>query len=347
VQVDLWIWISFIAGILAMLAIDLFVFHRDAHVVSLREAGMWSAMWISLGLSFGAVIWVWMGPEAGGQYLAGYLIEKSLSVDNIFVFALIFSYFAVPAVYQHRVLFWGVVGALVLRAAFIAAGATLLDQFHWTIYVFGAFLVFTGIRMARSKGTHIDPGRNPLLRLMRGVLPITSEYRGQRMVLREKGRVVATPLLAVLVIVETTDVIFAVDSIPAIFAVTRDTFLVFTSNAFAILGLRALYFVLAGMIGRFVYLKLGLAAVLVWVGAKMLLDDVWHVPIWVSLLVIVVTIGVSIVASLRRPEVVTGTPPTTPSVPPEGATLPGFGSVPASPGPGRPLGPTGERRGRR
>jgi tellurite resistance protein TerC len=343
VQVDLWIWISFIAGILAMLAIDLFVFHRDAHEVSLREAGMWSAIWIALGLSFGALIWVWMGPDAGGQYFAGYLIEKSLSVDNIFVFALLFSYFAVPAAYQHRVLFWGVVGALVLRAAFIAAGATLLDQFHWTIYVFGAFLVFTGVRMARSKGTHVDPGRNPLLRLMQNVLPITEEYRGQRILLREKGRLVATPLLAVLVIVETTDVIFAVDSIPAIFAVTRDTFLVFTSNAFAILGLRALYFVLAGMIGRFVYLRFGLAAVLVWVGAKMLLADVWHVPIWVSLLVIVATIGVSIVASFRRPVVVAGTPPTTPPVPPERATLPGFGSVPAPPGPGRTLGPGSER----
>ena len=243
---------------------------------------------------------LWQGPDAGGEYLAGYLIEKSLSIDNIFVFALIFGYFSVPAAYQHRVLFWGVFGALVLRAVFIAAGATLLEQFHWTIYVFGAFLVFTGIRMALQRDDHVDPGKNPVLRAFRRVVPVTPDYRGQRFTVREAGRRLATPLLAVLVVVETTDVIFAVDSIPAIFAVTSDTFLVFTSNAFAILGLRALYFLLAGMMERFTYLKMGLAAVLVFVGAKMLIADVYHVPIWASLAVIAGCIGASIGVSLRR-----------------------------------------------
>jgi tellurite resistance protein TerC len=295
-------WGAFVAFILAMLAIDLFVFHRDAHEVSFREAGIWSGIWVAMGLAFGAFLWAWQGSRFAGEYVAGYLIEKSLSVDNIFVFALIFGYFAVPAKYQHRVLFWGVVGALVFRAAFIAAGAALLENFHWTIYVFGAFLVITGIRMARSSQTHVDPSRNPVLRAFRRVVPVTDAYDGQRMLIRRAGRWMATPLLAVLIIVETTDVVFAVDSIPAIFAVTDETFLVFTSNAFAILGLRALYFLLAGMLGRFRYLRFGLAAVLVFVGGKMLLADVWKTPIWASLTVIVLTIGVSVLVSWLRPE---------------------------------------------
>jgi tellurite resistance protein TerC len=300
VEVDLWIWATFVAFILGMLAIDLFVFHRDAHVVSAKESAAWSAVWVALGLSFGVVIWAWQGPDLAGEYLAGYLIEKSLSVDNIFVFALIFGYFAVPPKYQHRVLFWGVLGALILRAIFIAAGATLLETFSWTIYVFGALLVFTGVRMAVHKDVEVHPERNPVLRLLRRVIPSTDEFHGQRFWIREAGRWVATPMFAVLIIVETTDVVFAVDSIPAIFAVTEETFLVFTSNAFAILGLRALYFLLADMIGRFSYLKLGLAAILVFVGAKMLVSDLYHMPIWLSLTVIAAALLVSIVASLRR-----------------------------------------------
>jgi tellurite resistance protein TerC len=299
-HVEPWIWIAFVSFILGMLAIDLLVFQREAHAVSMREAGIWSGIWIALGLSFGAVVWLWQGPEAGGEYLAGYLIEKSLSVDNIFVFALVFGYFAVPAAYQHRVLFWGVFGALVFRAIFIAAGASLLDQFHWMIYVFGAFLVITGIRMARSNDEHVDPGKNPVLRAFRRFVPMTDGLRDERFFVKEAGRRLATPLLAVLVVVETTDIIFAIDSIPAIFAVTTDTFLVFTSNAFAILGLRALYFLLAGMIGRFTYLKIGLAFVLAFVGVKMLVSELYKIPIWLSLSVITAAIAISVIASLRR-----------------------------------------------
>jgi tellurite resistance protein TerC len=300
-HVEPWIWIAFLSFIVGMLAIDLLVFQKEAHAVSMREAGIWSAVWVALGLTFGAIVWLWQGPQAGGEYLAGYLIEKSLSVDNIFVFALIFGYFAVPAAYQHRVLFWGVFGALVFRAIFIAAGATLLDQFHWMIYVFGAFLVITGIRMARSNDEHVDPGKNPVLRAFRRFVPMTDGLRDERFFVKEMGRRLATPLLAVLVVMETTDIIFAIDSIPAIFAVTTDTFLVFTSNAFAILGLRALYFLLAGMIGRFAYLKIGLAFVLAFVGVKMLISDLYHVPIWLSLTVIASAIAISVVVSLRRP----------------------------------------------
>ena len=298
VHVDLWVWGAFLCFILAMLAVDLFVIHRDAHTVGLREAATWSAIWVAMALAFGAVIWVWMGPEAGGQYLAGYLIEKSLSIDNIFIFALIFGAFAVPDRYQHRVLFWGVLGALVFRAIFIAAGVTLLERFHWTLYVFGAFLVFTGIRMALARGRHVDPSKNPVLRGLRRVVPMTEEYDDQRMIVRRAGHLMATPLLAVLIVVETTDVIFAVDSIPAILAVTTAPFLIFSSNAFAILGLRALYFLLAGMMDRFRYLKLGLAGVLVFVGAKMLVTDLFHVPIWASLTVIASLIGVSVATSV-------------------------------------------------
>jgi len=298
-SVDLWIWAVFLGVIAFFLLLDLFVFHREAHVVSMREAATWSAIWVAMGLAFGGLIWLWFGPTAAGEYLAGYLIEKSLSVDNVFVFALIFSYFAVPAAYQHRVLFWGVVGAILMRAAFIAAGAALLESFHWIIYVFGALLVVTGVRMATRRHEEVHPERNPILRLVRRLIPMLPEYRGQKFFIREDGRLWATPLLAVLIVVETTDVIFAIDSIPAIFAVTREPFLVFTSNAFAILGLRALYFLLAGMMHRFVYLKYGLAGILVFVGAKMLLSDIYKVPIWISLAVIALLVGVSVVASLR------------------------------------------------
>jgi tellurite resistance protein TerC len=300
-DVPLYVWAATLGAIGAMLAIDLLVLHRDAHEVSMREAALTSAMWVTLGVLFGVGIWAVSGGEHAGEYFAGYLIEKSLSVDNIFVFALIFGYFAVPAKYQHRVLFWGVVGALVMRAGFIAAGVTLLDRFSWTVYVFGGFLLLTGLRMARQREDHVDPSRNPLLRLLRRRVPMTDDYEGQRFFIRRAGRVLATPMLAVLLVVETTDVVFAVDSIPAIFAVTEEPFLVFTSNAFAILGLRALYFLLAGMITRFAYLKIGLAAVLAFVGLKLLLTHVVHLPIWLSLGVIAAILGAALVASLVRP----------------------------------------------
>ena len=296
---DLWIWIAFVAFIVGMLLLDLLVFHRAAHEVSMKEAGAWSAVWIALGLSFAVVLWFWQGPVPAGEYLAGYLIEKTLSVDNIFVFALILGYFAVPKAYQHRVLFWGVFGALVFRAIFIAAGAALLKNFHWMIFVFGGFLIITGIKMALHKGVDVHPENNPLLRLVRRAVPMTKDYVGQRFFVRRTGKLVATPLLAVLVVIETSDIIFAVDSIPAIFAVTRDPFLVFTSNAFAILGLRALYFLLAGMIGKFRYLQFGLAVVLVLVGVKMVISDLYKVPIAISLTAIAVIIGLSMLASLR------------------------------------------------
>jgi tellurite resistance protein TerC len=300
-DVPLFVWAATLGAIGAVLALDLLVLHRDAHEVSMREAAVTSAMWVALGVLFGVGVWAVAGGEPAGEYFAGYLIEKSLSVDNIFVFALIFGYFAVPAQYQHRVLFWGVVGALVMRAGFIAAGATLLDRFSWTVYVFGVFLVVTGVRMARQRDEHVDPARNPLLRLMRRRVPMTDEYEGQRFLVHRAGRLLATPMLAVLLVVETTDVVFAVDSIPAIFAVTDDPFLVFTSNAFAILGLRALYFLLAGMISRFAYLKIGLAAVLAFVGVKLLLTQVLHLPVWLSVGVIAGILGTALVASLVRP----------------------------------------------
>jgi tellurite resistance protein TerC len=284
-----------------MLVLDLFVLHRDAKEISFREAAVLSAFWVALGLLFGILVWVWAGPTTAGEYYAGYVIEKALSVDNVFVFALIFAYFAVPAEYQYRVLFWGVVGALVLRVVFILVGAELLETYDWMVYVFGAFLIYTGIRMARHSNQEVHPERNPVLRLLRRVLPITDGYRGQKLLVRERGKLMATPLLAVLVAVETTDVVFAVDSIPAIFAITTNTFVVWTSNAFAILGLRALYFMLAGLMQRFVYLSLGLSVVLVFVGAKFIWSDLFgKVPIWVSLPFIATVVAVSVAASLWK-----------------------------------------------
>ncbi|MDQ1511558.1 MAG: tellurite resistance protein TerC [Actinomycetota bacterium] len=300
ITVEWWAWVAVIAFILAMLAVDLLFFHREAHEVSVNEAAVWSGIWIGLSLCFGGIVWATLGGQAAGEYMSGYLIEKSLSVDNLFVFALLLNYFAVPLAHQHRLLYWGVLGALVARAAFIFAGVALLDAFHWTIYVFGALLVITGARMATHSDTEVHPDRNPVLNLLRRAVPITDEYHEQHFFVRREGRRWATPLLAVLVVIETTDVVFAIDSIPAIFAITRNTFLVFTSNAFAILGLRALYFLLAGFLGRLAYLNVGLAAVLVFVGVKMLLTDVYHVPVWASLLTIAAMIGVSVVISLRR-----------------------------------------------
>jgi tellurite resistance protein TerC len=271
--------------------------------VSLREAALWSAMWVVLALGFGGLLLVWQGGAAAEAYLAGYLIEKSLSVDNIFVFALIFSMFGIPLRYQHRVLMLGVIGALVMRAAFIASGAALLETFHMTIYLFGALLIYTAVRVLRHGGTQIHPGKNPVLRLMRRVIPTTALH-GPKFFTRAGGKWLATPLLAVLILIESTDVLFAIDSIPAIFAVTRDTFIVFTSNIFALLGMRALYFLLAGAAQRFIYLQTGLAIILAGVGVKLLLTDVYHIPTWASLLFILTvlagTFGLSWRATRRR-----------------------------------------------
>ncbi len=316
-DVPLWLWISVIATIMAMLTVDL-IAHRTAHVVPVREAAVWSGIWVALGLGFGAVVWAMFGAQAAGEYYAGYLIEKSLAVDNVFVFALVFSAFAVPREYQHRVLFYGVLGALVMRAGFIAAGAALIDAFAWVLYLFGVLLVVTGVQMFRHRHDHGDPANHPVLRLSRRMFPSTETWHGTRFWVRENGRWVATPLFTVLILVETTDLVFAIDSIPAIFAVTREPFLVFTSNAFAILGLRAMYFLLADLMHRFVYLKLGLAVVLVFVGVKMLLLDVYKVPILFSLTVIATVITASVVASLvrtRTPSIDFDTSPDAPSAP--------------------------------
>ena len=297
-DVSLWIWSALLAAIIAMLLVDLFM-HRDAHEIGLREAATWSVIWVAIGLAVGGVIWWGYGSEFGLQYYAGYVIEKSLAVDNVFVWAVIFGYFAVPKAYQHRVLFYGVVGALVFRAIFITAGSALIASAAWVLYVFGAFLILTGIRMLRQRNEHIDMSKSKRLRLFRRFVPTTEDYHGQRFWIRRNGVLLATPLLAVLVIVEVTDIIFAVDSIPAIFAVTQEPFLVFASNAFAILGLRAMYFLLADLMHRFVYLKLGLSFVLVWVGIKMIVSHAWiTIPTLLSLGVVVGIIAVSVVASL-------------------------------------------------
>jgi tellurite resistance protein TerC len=293
------IWIAFNVFVLLMLALDLGVFHRKAHEVSVREAGVWTAVWVALAAAFNLILWQWRGSEPALQFLTGYLIEKSLSVDNIFVFVMIFSYFAVPAKYQHRVLFWGILGALVMRGVFIAAGAYVLQQFHWVIYVFGGILIITGIKMARRVDAY-DPSANPLVRIAKRLLPLTDRYHGQRFWVRDAGAWVATPLFLVLLLVEFTDLVFAIDSIPAIFAITSDPFIVYTANVFAILGLRSMYFLLAGIVHRFVYLKYGLAAVLVFVGAKMMLVDVYKVPVTASLAIIAVFIGSTVALSLLR-----------------------------------------------
>ena len=301
-SVSPWVWVGFNAFVLAMLALDLGVFHRQAHVVSFREASVWSAVWVTLALAFNAGVWHFMGQQKGVEFLTGYLIEKSLSVDNIFVFALVFSYFAVPAQYQHRVLFWGILGALVMRAAFIWAGAVLIAKFHWVLYVFGGLLVITGIKLLVSKDEEIHPERNPVLRIFRRFVPVTSEFHGASFFLHRDGRWFATPLLVVLVLIEVSDLIFAVDSIPAIFAVTQDPFIVFTSNIFAILGLRSLYFLLARVMSLFRFLKYGLVGILWFVGLKMLLHGKFKIPIGWSLATIGALLAVSIVLSLMFPE---------------------------------------------
>jgi tellurite resistance protein TerC len=302
------LYVAFNAGVLAVLAIDLGIFNKKAHAASVKEAATWSTVWIALSLGFAGLIWYMMGREPALEFVTGYLIEYSLSIDNIFVIILIFSYFRIPDKYQHRVLFWGIIGALVMRGGMIAAGAFLIGRFHWIMYVFGAFLIFTGIRMATHDEADIEPEANPVLRIVRRILPVTHDYRGQGFFVRESPKrgdpvtLMATPLFVVLVLVETTDLIFAVDSIPAIFAVTKDPFLVYTSNVCAILGLRSLYFLLAGVIYKFHFLNLGIAAVLTFVGAKMLLSGVYEIPIHVSLVVIAALLGLSVAASMAFPK---------------------------------------------
>ncbi|MGB7950737.1 MAG: TerC family protein [Candidatus Binatia bacterium] len=292
------LWIAFNIFVLGMLAIDLGVFHRKAHAVSIKEASIWSAVWIALALIFNLGIYFVWGQDKALEFLTGYVIEKSLSVDNLFVFLMIFQYFATPSIYQHRILFWGIVGALVMRAIFIAAGATLLENFHWMIYVFGGFLIVTGIKMLLQGDEKLDPNKNPVVRLFQRWVPVTNEYQGQQFFVRKDGKIHATLLMLVLVVVETTDVIFAVDSIPAIFAITRDPFIVYTSNVFAILGLRALYFMLAGVMEMFIYLKVGLSFILCFVGTKMLVVDLYKIPIGLSLGVVGGILILSVVASL-------------------------------------------------
>jgi tellurite resistance protein TerC len=306
----IWLWIGFNVFVLAMLALDLGVFHRKAHAVSGKEALTWSVVWISLALVFNAVIyfyWDRMMPDstytnrdAALAFFTGYLIEKSLSVDNIFVFILIFSFFGVPAAYQHRVLFWGILGALIMRGTLIAVGAALLHEFHWIIYLFGAFLIFTGIRMAWNHEENVQPDKNPVVKFFRRFMPVTETFEKDQFFVRRFGRLMATPLFLILLVVESTDLIFAVDSIPAIFAVTQDPFIVYTSNVFAILGLRALYFLLANVMDQFQYLKFGLSAVLIFIGVKMVIVDFYKIPITVSLGVVASILTISILASLWK-----------------------------------------------
>jgi tellurite resistance protein TerC len=297
-----WLWVGFNLFILAMLALDLGVFHRKSHVVSLKESLGWTFTWVALAMVFNAGVWKFAGSAKALEFFTGYVIEKSLSVDNVFVFALLFSYFAVPLKYQHKVLFWGILGALIMRAIMIGLGAVLIARFSWIIYIFGAFLILTGLKMILKREEEIHPERNPAVKLFRRLMPVTKDYCGDKFFVRQDGLLMATPLFLVLLLVEFTDLIFAVDSIPAIFAVTTDPFIVYTSNVFAILGLRSLYFALAGVMDKFHYLKLGLGVVLLFVGVKMLLaHSPYKIDTLVSLGVIVGVLAVSVVASLLRP----------------------------------------------
>jgi tellurite resistance protein TerC len=295
-----WMWAAFTGVVLTMLALDLGVFHRQAHVVGVREAAIWSVVWVSLALAFNGWLAASFGAQRGLEFLTGYLIEKALAVDNIFVFLVVFASFKVPASYQHRVLFWGIFGALLMRALFIFAGAALLMRFHWIMYLFGAFLLLTGIRLLFQREIEPHPEHNPLFRLFTRLVPSVPDYHGGRFTVRRDGRTFVTPLLLVLVLIEITDLVFAVDSIPAIFAVTSDPFIVYTSNIFAILGLRAMYFLLAGAMDRFAYLKVGLSFVLMFVGTKMVIVDLYKIPIGLSLAAIAAILGVAVVASWLR-----------------------------------------------
>jgi tellurite resistance protein TerC len=300
---NLWLWVGFNAFVLVMLALDLGIFHRKAHVVSFKESITWTVVWITLAMIFNAGVAHYLGAQKGLEFFTGYVIEKSLSVDNVFVFALLFSYFAVPHQYQHKVLFWGILGALVMRAGMIFLGAALIAKFAWIIYVFGAFLILTGIKMIVKREEEFHPEQNPLVRWFKRLMPVTNDYRGDRFFVRENGVRLATPLFLVLLLVEFSDVIFAVDSIPAIFAVTTDPFIVYTSNVFAIMGLRSLYFALSGVMNKFHYLKIGLGVVLTFVGVKMLLGHTaWKIDTTVSLGVIVGVLSLSVIASLLWPK---------------------------------------------
>lgn len=298
---SLLLWVLFNIFIILMLVIDLMVFHNEEEEETIRQALNWTGVWIALALLFGVGVYWYMGSQTALDYYTGYLIEKSLSVDNIFVFLLVFSYFKVPAEYQHKVLFWGIFGALVMRFFFIFAGVALIERFHWIIYVFGGFLVFTGIKLALEKGKEVHPERNPVLKLMRKIIPTTRSYHGSKFFIRRMGRLFATPMLAVLVVIETTDLVFAIDSIPAILAITQDEFIVYSSNAFAILGLRALYFALSGIMRLFHYLHYGLSLILVFVGVKMLMSDFYHIPTPYALAFIALTLAASIFISIRYP----------------------------------------------
>ena len=295
-------WIGFNVFVLLMLALDLGVFNRKAHVVSVKEALIWSGIWVSLALVFNGLIYYWFGEHKAIEFLTGYVIEKSLSVDNIFVFVLIFSYFRIPPEYQHKVLFWGILGALVMRVIFIFAGVALIEKFHWTIYIFGVFLIYTGYKMFTEKDKKMDPEKNPVIRFFRRIMPVTDQLHGDKFFIRQNGKNFATPLFLVLILVETTDVVFAVDSIPAILAITQDEFIVYTSNVFAILGLRSLYFALAHLINRFIYLSYGLAIILVFVGLKMVMVDFFKIPTFISLLFIGLVISGSVLLSFIKTE---------------------------------------------
>lgn len=300
--VDGFVWTCFIGFVLVMLALDLGVFHRKSHEIKIKEALIWSAVWIGLALAFNYGIYVFLGKEKAIEFLTGYVIEKSLSIDNLFVFIMLFTYFNVNTKYQHKVLFWGILGALVMRAIFIFAGVALINKFHWIIYVFGVVLVFTGIKMLFHKDEKIDPDKNPLVRLFKKFFPVTDQEHGDKFFVKINGRTLATPLFIVLLIVEFTDLIFAVDSIPAILAITNDTFIIFTSNVFAILGLRALYFALAGITKYFYYIKYGLSAILVFVGIKMTIVDFYKIPILYSLFTIATILFISVLVSLAFPK---------------------------------------------
>ena len=304
-----WLWIGFNVFVLAMLALDLGVFHKKCHVVTFKESITWTAVWVALAMMFNAWLWTTYGPQKGLEFFTGYVIEKSLSVDNVFVWAMLFTYFAVPALYQHKILFWGVIGALIMRAGMIFLGAALITEFAWIIYIFGAFLILTGLKMIFKKEEEIHPENNPVVRWFKRFMPVTPEFRGEKFFVRENGIRMATPLFVVLILVELTDLIFAVDSIPAIFAVTKDPFIVYTSNVFAILGLRSLFFALSGVMDKFHYLKIGLGVVLTFVGVKMILAHTeYKIDTVVSLGVIVSILATSVVASLLKPKAMAGAP---------------------------------------
>lgn len=301
-EYSLTVWIVFNVFIISMLVVDLMVFNRKPHEISIKESLIWTGIWIALAIVFGIGLYVYANPDTALDYFTGYLIEKSLSVDNIFVFLLIFTYFGVEPKFQHKVLFWGIFGALVFRLLFIFIGVALIEQFHWLIYIFGAFLVFTGIKLGLEKDKEIRPDRNPVLKLVRRFVPITKDYHGQNFFLKKRGRIIATPMFVVLIVIETTDIVFALDSIPAIMAITRDEFIIYSANAFAILGLRALYFALSGVMRLFHFLHYGLAFILVYIGFKMLIESFYQIPTTFTLIIIVITLIISVLLSIFFPK---------------------------------------------